>query len=179
MKKILSAEDVSKALYRLTKQILEKNSKAAELVLIGVQTRGVYLARRIQAIIKETEGVSPPLGTLDITLYRDDLTTIGPRPLVKETKINFDLENKEVVLIDDVFYTGRTARAALNEIMDFGRPKRIDFLVLIDRGHRELPIRADFVGKNVPTAKDESVEIKLKEIDGKDEAVIVEKNEVD
>lgn len=175
MKKILSAEDIRKVLYRLAKQILEKNPKVSELVLIGVQTRGVYLARRIQAIIKEIEKISPPLGTLDITLYRDDLTTIGPRPLVKETKINFDLENKEVVLIDDVLYTGRTARAALNEIMEFGRPKRIEFLVLIDRGHRELPIRADFVGKNVPTAKDESVEIRLKEIDGEDEAVIVEK----
>ena len=179
MKKILSSEDFSKVLYRLAKQILEKSPKAAELVLIGVQTRGVCLAKRIQATIKEIEGISPPLGILDITLYRDDLTAVGPRPLVKETKINFDLENKEVILVDDVLYTGRTARAALNEIMDFGRPKKINFLVLIDRGHRELPIRADFVGKNVPTAKDELVEIKFKEIDGKDEAVVVEKNEVD
>ena len=126
-------------------------------------------------MIKDLEGIDVPLGVLDITLYRDDLTAIGPKPLVKETRIGFDLSDKTVILIDDVLFTGRTARAALDEIMDFGRPKSIQFLVLIDRGYRELPIRADFVGKNIPTSREELVEVKLKEIDGNDEVIVMEK----
>ena len=129
----------------------------------------------MQKIIKEIEGIELPLGILDITFYRDDLTAIGPKPVVKETAINFDLTEKVVVLIDDVLFTGRTVRAALDEIMDFGRPKRVQLLVLIDRGHRELPIRADFVGKNIPTSKKELVEVRLEEVDEKDEVVIVER----
>jgi pyrimidine operon attenuation protein/uracil phosphoribosyltransferase len=173
--KLLDTQDLKRILYRLAHQILEKNTNLNEVVLIGIQTRGVYLAKRLQKIIKEIEGIELPLGILDITFYRDDLTAIGPKPVVKETQINFDLTEKVVVLIDDVLFTGRTVRAALDEIMDFGRPKRVQLLVLIDRGHRELPIRADFVGKNIPTSKKELVEVRLEEVDGKDEVVIVEK----
>ena len=175
MKRILGSEDIRRTLYRLTHQVLEKNPNIKELVVIGVQTRGVYLAKRVQSLIKDLEGIDVPLGVLDITLYRDDLTAIGPKPLVKETRIGFDLSDKTVILIDDVLFTGRTARAALDEIMDFGRPKSIQFLVLIDRGYRELPIRADFVGKNIPTSREELIEVKLKEIDGNDEVIVMEK----
>ncbi|MCK4917107.1 MAG: bifunctional pyr operon transcriptional regulator/uracil phosphoribosyltransferase PyrR [Candidatus Omnitrophica bacterium] len=175
MKKILGNEDIRRTLYRLTHQVLEKNPNIKELVVIGIQTRGVHLAKRVQSLIKDLEGIDVPLGVLDITLYRDDLTAIGPKPLVKETRIGFDLSDKTVILIDDVLFTGRTARAALDEIMDFGRPKSIQFLVLIDRGYRELPIRADFVGKNIPTSREELVEVKLKEIDGNDEVIVMEK----
>lgn len=174
---VLSAADIKRILLRLAHQVLEKNTDARELVFIGIQTRGVHIARRLQAIVKELEGIEVPLGILDITLYRDDLTTISELPLVKETTIPFDLKEKIVVLIDDVLFTGRTIRAALDEIMDFGRPRRIELLVLIDRGHRELPVRADFVGKNIPTAKKEQVEIRLEEIDGKEEAVVLEKRD--
>lgn len=173
--KILNTEDIKRILQRLTHQILEANANASEIALIGIQTRGVHLAKRIQAILKENANVDVPLGVLDITLYRDDLTAIGTRPVVKETKIDFDLTDKIVVLIDDVLFTGRTIRAALNEMMDFGRPQCVELLVLIDRGHRELPIRADFVGKNIPTSKSETVEVRLEEIDGAEEVVIGEK----
>ncbi len=173
--KVLNQQDIKKVLYRLAHEILEKNQDPAELVLIGIQTRGVYLAKRLKEIIKNIEKIDIPLGVLDITLYRDDLTTIGETPLVKETKIDFDLNNKVVILVDDVLFTGRTVRCALDEIVDFGRPKKIELLVLIDRGHRELPIRADFVGKNLPTSKKELVEVRLEEVDGKDEVVILEK----
>ncbi len=175
IKRILSGDDINRALYRLTRQILEKNLDSKELALIGIQTRGVYLAKRIQALIKEIKGVEVPLGVLDITLYRDDLTAIGPKPIVKETKITFDLSERIVILVDDVLFTGRTVRAALNEIMDFGRPRRVEYLVLIDRGYRELPIRADYVGKNIPTSRKEVVEVKLKGYDGIDEVVVISK----
>ena len=174
-KQILSGQEIKRALYRLTHQILEKNGSPKDLALIGIQTRGVFLAHRIQKIIEEIEKVNVPVGILDITFYRDDLTAIGPKPVVKETKINFDISDKTVVLVDDVLFTGRTIRAALDQIMDFGRPKKVELLVLIDRGHRELPIRADFVGKNIPTSKKEQVELLLEEIDGEDEAIIKEK----
>lgn len=176
MKKILVKAEINRILYRLAHQVLEKNSGSGEIILIGIQTRGVYLAKRIQKIIKELEGKEPPLGILDITFYRDDLTTIGPKPVVKETIINVDLNNKVVIFIDDVFFTGRTVRAALDEIIDFGRPRRIELLVLIDRGYRELPIRADFVGKNIPTSRLESVEVRLEETDGCDEVVVLDGN---
>lgn len=171
-KKIFSPDDIKRTLYRLSHQILEKSPNAGLLALVGIQTRGVHLAKRIQAIIKEISGVEVPLGVLDITLYRDDLTAIGPKPIVKETKINFDLGERIVVLVDDVLYTGRTVRAALNEIIDFGRPKRVEYLVLVDRGYRELPIRADYVGKNIPTSRREVVEVKLNECDAVDEVVV-------
>jgi pyrimidine operon attenuation protein/uracil phosphoribosyltransferase len=172
---VLTQEEIKKTLQRLTHQILETNPSLKELVLVGIQTRGVYLAKRIQAVLEEIGGVEIPLGVLDITLYRDDLTAIGINPLVKATQIDFDLNDKMVILIDDVLFTGRTIRAALNALMDFGRPTKVELLVLIDRGHRELPIRADFVGKNIPTAKDETVEVRLEEVDAKDEVVVGEK----
>lgn len=174
-KRILIGEDIRKILYRLAHQILEKDSMIQEIALVGIQTRGAHLAKRIQRIIKEIKTVEVPLGILDITFYRDDLTTIGPKPVVKETQIEFDLNGKTVVLVDDVLFTGRTIRAALDEIMDFGRPKKVELLVLVDRGHRELPIRADFVGKNIPTSCRELIEVKLEEVDGRDEVMIVEK----
>jgi pyrimidine operon attenuation protein / uracil phosphoribosyltransferase len=172
---VLSQDEIKKTLYRLTHQILENNPHTSDIVLIGIQTRGVNLAKRVQAVIKEVEGTELPLGILDITLYRDDLTTVGPRPNVKATQIDFDVNEKIVILIDDVLFTGRTIRAALDEIMDFGRPLKVQLLVLIDRGHRELPIRADFVGKNIPTSPSETVRVYLEEVDGKDEVVIGEK----
>ncbi|UCD16117.1 MAG: bifunctional pyr operon transcriptional regulator/uracil phosphoribosyltransferase PyrR [Candidatus Omnitrophota bacterium] len=171
---MLSCDDIRRILYRLTHQILEKNPSPQALTLIGIQTRGVYLAKRIQQIIEEIERIKVPLGILDITLYRDDLTTIGTNPIVKETRIGFDLNEKVVILIDDVLFTGRTVRAALDEIMDFGRPKKVELLVLVDRGYRELPIRADFVGKNIPTSNRELVEVRVNEVDRKDEVVIIE-----
>jgi len=177
IKKILSKDDIKRTLYRLSHQILEKASSFEEIALVGIQTRGVHLARRIQSIIKEIEGKEVPLGVLDITLYRDDLTVIGPTPIVKETNLAFDLSDKVVILVDDVLYTGRTVRAALNEIMDFGRPKRVEFLVLVDRGFREVPIRADYVGKNIPTSRQEVVEVQLEEKDGKDEVVVTKGND--
>ncbi len=173
-KQILCAEDIKRTLQRLAHQVLEKHALSRELVIIGIQTRGVHLARRLQAIIQDIEQTEIPLGTLGITFYRDDLTAIGPKPLVKETKIDFDISDKRVILVDDVLFTGRTVRAALDEIMDFGRPQAIELLVLVDRGHRELPIRADYVGKNIPTSRSEQVEVKVNEVDGIDEVSIIE-----
>lgn len=172
---VLTQEEIKRTLYRLAHQVLESNPNLSEIVLVGIQTRGVYLAKKIQDILKEIGGVEIPLGILDITLYRDDLTTIGANPVVKATQIEFDLTDKIVVLIDDVLFTGRTIRAALNAMMDFGRPLRVELLVLIDRGHRELPIRADYVGKNIPTSKEETVKVCLEEVDGKDEVILGEK----
>ncbi len=173
--KILEEKELEKIIRRLTHQILEKNLSLEEVCLIGIQRRGVFLAQRIRELIFQIEHKKLPLGIIDITLYRDDLTVIGPTPEVRKTEINFDINGKVVILVDDVLFTGRTVRAALDEIMDFGRPRRIELVVLIDRGHRELPIRADFVGKNIPTASSETVELRLKEIDGRDEVVILEK----
>ncbi|MFH1875743.1 MAG: bifunctional pyr operon transcriptional regulator/uracil phosphoribosyltransferase PyrR [Candidatus Omnitrophota bacterium] len=173
--KILSQDEIKRTIYRLTHQILEAHSDIANIVLIGIETRGVYLARRLQAIIKELEHIELPLGILDITFYRDDLTAVGHKPEVKATQIDFDFNDKTVVLVDDVLFTGRTIRAALDEIMDFGRPRKVELLVLIDRGHRELPVRADFVGKNIPTAKQETVKVCFDEVDGKDEVILGEK----
>ena len=174
--KIIDADEIARSLKRLSHQILEKNTNPTELAIIGIQRRGVFLARRIQKMLSDIGGVEVPMGVIDITLYRDDLTTVGPAPVVRQTRIGFDIKGKVVVLVDDVLYTGRTIRCALDEIMDFGRPKRIELAVLIDRGHRELPIRADFVGKNIPTSSSEVVEVKVNELDGKDEVVILEKN---
>lgn len=174
---ILTGPKIEKSLLRLSHQILEKNLNLEQVALVGIQTRGIPLAERIKKIIKEINGAELPLGKLDITLYRDDLTTVGPNPVVKETVINFDINQKTIILIDDVLFTGRTIRAALDQIMDFGRPQKIQLLVLIDRGHRELPFRADFVGKNIPTAKNQIVEIKLKETDNEDKAILRGKDE--
>ncbi len=173
--KILDRRGIERVLKRLAHQILEKNPAVDSFCLIGIQRRGVFLAERMKRIISEMEGTEVSSGIIDITLYRDDLTVIGPAPLVRETKIDFDINGKVVILVDDVLFTGRTVRAALDEIMDFGRPKRIELAVLVDRGHRELPVRPDFVGKNVPTSSEEVVEVRLEEIDEKDEVLLLGK----
>ncbi|WP_206812944.1 bifunctional pyr operon transcriptional regulator/uracil phosphoribosyltransferase PyrR [Paradesulfitobacterium ferrireducens] len=174
---IMDADGVRRALTRIAHEIIEKNKGTQDVVLIGIRRRGVPLAERIQNKIEEFEGVKLPLGILDITLYRDDLTTIDVQPVVHETKVPFSVHGKNVVLVDDVLYTGRTARAALDATMDLGRPQRIQLAVLIDRGHRELPIRADYVGKNLPTSSKEVVSVRVQEIDGADDVLLLEKPE--
>jgi pyrimidine operon attenuation protein/uracil phosphoribosyltransferase len=171
--KVMDKEALQRTLVRMAHEMLERNRGVKDLVLVGIMTRGVWLARRLAKIIGDIDGHPVPVGILDITLYRDDLSAIDYQPVVHKTEMDFDITAKKVILIDDVLYTGRTVRAALDELIDFGRPVCIQLAVLIDRGHRELPIRADFVGKNIPTAKDETVEVRLEEVDGKDEAVIV------
>lgn len=172
---ILDQDTLNRSITRIAHEILEKNKGTKDLCLVGIRNRGVYLAERIAQCIKDIEQVSVPVGALDITLYRDDLTLVAAQPVVHKTEIDFDITDKNIVLTDDVLYTGRTIRAALDALIDFGRPKAIQLAVLIDRGHRELPIRADFVGKNIPTANNEVVEVRLKETDAKDEVVIIEK----
>lgn len=172
--KILDEMGISRALTRIAHEILEKNKGTEDLVLVGLRSRGVDLARRISQKLKEIEGNEVPVGVLDVTLYRDDLGSAGPRPVVRKTEIPFPINGKKVVLVDDVLYTGRTIRAALDGLIDLGRPRLIQLAVLVDRGHRELPIRADYVGKNVPTSKGEQVQVSLKEEDGVDRVVILE-----
>ncbi len=170
---IMDEQMIRRTLLRIGHEILERNKGTENLVIVGIQRRGVYLAERIAAIIKEIDGHDVPVGVLDITLYRDDLTMIASCPVVHSTLIEFDVCDKSLVLVDDVLFTGRTIRCALDELVDLGRPRDIQLAVLIDRGHRELPIRADYVGKNVPTQRSESVELKIKEIDGKDTVVLL------
>jgi len=170
-KSIMTADDVRRALTRIAHEIVEWNQGTDRLVLVGLRTRGVPLAQRIASRIAEFEGVSVPLGQLDVTLYRDDVMTRGPMPL-GPTAIPVDITDKRIVLVDDVLYTGRTIRAAMDALVDYGRPEVIRLMVLIDRGHRELPIRADFVGKNLPTSRDEDVHVHLVETDGVDEVVL-------
>ena len=172
--KILDGDTILRALMRIAHEILEKNKGIDKLCLVGIRNRGVYLAHRLAECIKRIEHKDIPVGILDITLYRDDLTLIAQQPLVRKTEIDFDINNKVVILVDDVLYTGRTIRAALDALVDFGRPKLIQLAILVDRGHRELPIRAEYVGKNIPTALRETVEVRLKEVDGVDEVVIIE-----
>ncbi len=169
---ILDKAGIDRAMTRVAHEILEKNKGAKELVLVGIQRGGVHLARRLAAKIKEIEGVEPPVGSLDITMYRDDLATRKSQPVPQATDITFDIQDRIMVLVDDVIFTGRTIRAALNSIMDYGRPRRIQLAVLVDRGHRELPIRADYVGKNLPTSAKEKVEVMLVE-DGVEEKVVI------
>ena len=173
--KILDQEGINRAITRIAHEIIEKNKGSAELCVVGIRNRGVYIAQRIAECIKKIEGINVLAGALDITLYRDDLALASGQPLVRKTEIDFDINDKNLVLVDDVLYTGRTIRAALDALIDFGRPKSIQLAVLIDRGHRELPIRPDFVGKNIPTSKKESVEVRLQETDGSDEVFIMEK----
>ncbi|HTG00083.1 MAG TPA: bifunctional pyr operon transcriptional regulator/uracil phosphoribosyltransferase PyrR [Nitrospirota bacterium] len=169
---ILDKTGMDRALTRIAHEILEKNKGAADLVLVGIQRGGVHLARRLAGKILEIEKVSVPVGSLDITMYRDDLSTRKSQPVPQATDISFDIQDKLMVLVDDVLFTGRTIRAALNSIMDYGRPKRIQLAVLVDRGHRELPIRADYVGKNLPTSAKEKVDVMLAE-DGAEEKVVI------
>jgi pyrimidine operon attenuation protein/uracil phosphoribosyltransferase len=173
--KLLDKEALQRSLMRIAHEILEKNKGTEGLCLIGIRNRGAYLAKRLASCIQKIDQVNVPVGILDITLYRDDLTLIAAQPVVHKTEIDFDIADKNVVLVDDVLYTGRTIRAALDALIDFGRPKSIQLAVLIDRGHRELPIRADYAGKNIPTAKNEMIEVHLEEVDSVDEVVIVEK----
>ena len=172
---VLDAQAISRSLTRIAHEILERNRSTDNLAIVGIRSRGAYLAQRLAECVKKIDGEEVPVGALDITLYRDDLTLLGAQPVVRKTEIGFDVTDKNIILVDDVLYTGRTIRAALSELIDFGRPKTIQLAVLVDRGHRELPIRADYVGKNIPTAQDETVEARLIEVDGKDEVVIVEK----
>lgn len=172
-KVLLHAEEIRRALSRIAHEIVEHNRGAEKIVLVGIQARGAPLARRLAGSIEALENAVVPVGRLDITLYRDDLDREHFRPNVRETQIPVDLTEKNVVLVDDVLYTGRTIRAAMDAVMDFGRPRTIQLAVLIDRGHRELPIRADYVGKNVPTSRAEEIELHLLETDGKDEIILV------
>lgn len=173
---IMDADRMRRAITRIAHEIVEANKGVQDVRLVGIRTRGVPLARRLAAKIEEIEGVSCPVGLLDITLYRDDLTTIANQPVIHKTEIPFSVDGKVIVLVDDVLYTGRTARAALDALIDLGRPRRIQLAVLVDRGHRELPIRADFVGKNVPTSQEEVVRVDLVEVDGVDRVSILDRS---
>ena len=171
---VMDADRMGRSLARIAHEILERNRAIEELALVGIRTRGVPLARRIAQTIRDINQHEIPTGALDITLYRDDLmrTAVGAQPVIRRTEIPFSIDNRRILLVDDVLYTGRTIRAALDALIEFGRPKAIQLIVLVDRGHRELPIKADYVGKNLPTAPSESVQVHLTEIDGKDEVEI-------
>ena len=171
---VLDAADIDRILTRIAHEILEVHKGAVNLTLIGIHTRGVCLARRIQSKIHTIEGIEIPTGDIDITLYRDDWTRISHHPIVQSTDISFSVNEKQIILVDDVLFTGRTIRAAMDSLIDLGRPKTIQLLVLIDRGHRELPIHADYVGKVLPTSKREIVQVHLREIDDTDEVLITE-----
>ena len=172
-KVIMSAGEIRSTLTRIAHEIVERNHGCDDLVFIGMLTRGVPLARRIAAKIEEFEGVKIPVGTLDFGLHRDDLSYLKIKPIFHSTEIPFDIAGKRVILVDDVLYTGRSVRAAMDALIEFGRPQYIQLAVFIDRGHREMPIRADYVGKNLPTSQREEVEVRLEEVDSKDEVVII------
>ena len=174
MPQVMDADRMSRALTRIAHEILERNRGLDEIALVGIRRRGVPLARRIARALKDINGDDVPTGALDITLYRDDLMRqpVGPQPVVRRTEIPFSIDDRKILLVDDVLYTGRTIRAALDALIDFGRPRAIQLVVLVDRGHRELPIKADYVGKNLPTSLRQSVQVRLLEIDGADEVVI-------
>lgn len=173
---VLDKQAIRRALTRIAHEIIEKNKGIDDIVIIGIRTRGIYIAQRLVERIQQIEGKTVSFGEVDITLYRDDLTikTKDQEPLVKGSNIPFSIQDKKVILVDDVLYTGRTVRAAMDALMDLGRPKQIQLAILVDRGHRELPIRADFVGKNIPTSKAEKIVVEMEEIDGKDQVSIYE-----
>jgi pyrimidine operon attenuation protein/uracil phosphoribosyltransferase len=173
--RLLDAPEIRRSVTRIAHEILEKNKGAARVVLVGIAARGDDLARRLASEIEQIEGIRVPVGVLDITFYRDDIGMRAEAPEVHETRIGFDFTDSTVVLVDDVLFTGRTIRAAMDALVDFGRPESIQLAVLVDRGHRELPIRADYVGKNVPTRRDEEVQVRLAEVDGEDAVVVGEK----
>jgi len=174
-RQLLSAQEIDRTLQRLAHEIVEKSGGAKDLAFIGVRRRGVPLAQRLSKAISNFSHVDVPVGTLDITLYRDDLSTVGPHPVVQSTDIDFPVDDRDLVVVDDVLYTGRTIRAAMNGLFDLGRPKRIRLCVLIDRGHRELPVEAAFVGTNLQTSDTEIVEVRLKEIDNEERVVLVDR----
>ena len=165
---------IKRALQRMTTEIIERNRNLKNVVIVGIRTRGIYVGKRISKLINDLEKVNVPVGVLDITLYRDDFSESEAQHMVKKTEIDFPVAKKDVLLVDDVLFTGRTIRAAMDSLIDLGRPKTIQLLVLVDRGHRELPIRADYVGKFLPTSKREIVQVRLKEIDNSDEVLITE-----
>lgn len=170
---LMSASEIERTLVRLAHQIVEKNGGVAQLALVGIRRRGVPLAERLARLIQRIERARVPVGTLDITLYRDDLSTVGPKPVVQKTPMGFPVAGMDVILVDDVLYTGRTARAALDALFDQGRPRRVRLCVLIDRGHRELPIEAAFVGRAVQTAAEEVIEVQLQETDSEDKVLLL------
>ena len=172
-KTLLCPEDIERALIRVAHEVVERNKGARHIVLVGMQTRGVPLARRLAVVIQGLEGIAIPVGSLDIGLYRDDLSSLDLKPVIQRTDVPTDITAKQVVLVDDVFYTGRSIRAAMDALMDLGRPESIQLAVLIDRGHRELPIRADYVGKNIPTSRNEEIKVYVKEVDGEDKVTIL------
>lgn len=174
---LMDQQGINRALVRISHEIVEKNKGVKNIVLVGIRSRGVPLAERIADAIANIEGAKPPVGILDITLYRDDLSTLSYQPVVRPTTMPVDIDRKTVVLVDDVLYTGRTIRAALDAVMDMGRPHAIQLAVLVDRGHRELPIRADYVGKNVPTSSKEIISVQIQEIDQAEKVVIKEEAE--
>jgi pyrimidine operon attenuation protein/uracil phosphoribosyltransferase len=171
---VMDADRVSRSLVRIAHEILERNRGVENLALVGIRARGVPLAARIAAALKDLTGTDVPTGALDITLYRDDLMrhAVGPQPVIRRTEIPFSIDDRLILLVDDVLYTGRTIRAALDALIDFGRPKAIQLVALVDRGHRELPIRADYVGRNIPTSQQQSVQVRLVELDGRDEVEV-------
>jgi pyrimidine operon attenuation protein / uracil phosphoribosyltransferase len=177
VKKVLDEQGMERAIIRLTHEILEKNKGTDDLTIVGIERGGAVLAERFISKVQEIENVVLPKGSLDITLYRDDLGEVGTQPLMKGTNLEFDISGKKVILVDDVLFTGRTVRSALDALVDFGRPKWVRLAVLVDRGHRELPIRADYVGKNIPTSLEEEVVVHFKEKDQKDEVYIARKNQ--
>ena len=171
---VMDADRIGRTLTRIAHEIVERNKGVEDLALVGVRTRGVPIARRIARALREITGHEVPTGALDITLYRDDLMrqAVGPQPVVRLTEIPFSIDNRKILLVDDVLYTGRTIRAALDALIDFGRPRAIQLVALVDRGHRELPIRADYVGRNIPTSRQQSVQVRLVEMDGRDEVEV-------
>ena len=176
-KEVVDQVTMKRALTRITYEIIERNQTIQDVVLIGIKTRGIYIASRVADRLKQLEGIEVPVGELDITLYRDDKKEIPAEAELHSSDIPVSLEGKEVILIDDVLYTGRTIRAAMDAVMDYGRPRKISLAVLVDRGHRELPIRADYVGKNIPTAKTEEILVEMQELDGKDRIMILKEEE--
>ena len=174
---VMSADEIRRAIVRISHEIVEQNAGVSDLMLVGMRTRGVPLAERLAAAIREFEGETVDVGALDIGLYRDDLPARGTKGEIKPSELPQDIAGKRLVLVDDVLYTGRSIRAALDALIDYGRPERIQLAVLVDRGHRELPIRADFVGKNIPTAKDDDVLVQLEESDGQDQVIVTERRD--
>src|ERR687894_2102784 len=178
MPQVMDADRMSRALTRIAHEILERNRGLDEIALVGIRTRGVPIARRLARSLREINGDNVATGALDITLYRDDLmrNPVGPQPVVRRTEIPFSIDDRKILLVDDVLYTGRTIRAALDALIDFGRPRAIQLIVLVDRGHRELPIKPDYVGKNLPTSMSESVQVRLHEVDGQDEVIVLQES---
>ena len=171
-KELLDKTDIDRVITRMAHEIIERNKGITSICLVGIQRGGVHIAKRLSSVLETIEGKNIPVGTLDIALYRDDINVRKEQPVVRRTEVNCDIDNKKVVLVDDVLFTGRSIRAAMDAIMDLGRPSAVQLAVLVDRGHRELPIKADFVGKNIPTSKDENVKVQLEEEGGEDRVVL-------